>query len=180
MIIGIFAPDEPIPEILLAAQDLPDVNFYITGPIENAKKRGINRWPKNVNLTDFLPRENFLGLVKSSDAAMVLVETDNTMQRGAWEAMACGTPLIISDWEILRDTFPRGAIYVDNSRSSIIDGIRAFFENQDQLKMEIINLRNEKGSLWNSEVDNVRYFIDSLELCSVKNKSSYSFTRESI
>ena len=180
VVIGIFAPDEPIPEILQAAPDLPDVNFYITGPIDNAKKRGIIKWPKNVTLTDFLPRENFLGLVKSSDAAMILVETDNTMQRGAWEAMACGTPLIISDWEILRDTFPRGAIYVDNSKSSIIDGVRAFFDNIEQLKMEIINLRDEKGSLWNSEVDNVMYFIDSLELSSVKNKRSYSFSHESI
>jgi hypothetical protein len=94
--------------------------------------------------------------------------------------MACGTPLIISGWEILRDTFPRGAIYVDNSKASIIDGVKAFFDNKEQLKMAIINLRDEKGSLWNSEVDNIRYFIDSLELGSVKNKSSYLFTQESI
>ena len=162
VVIAVFGADEPIQEVLAAAAELSDVSFYITGPIQNARKLGITNHPPNVTLTGFLPRDEFVGLIMAADAAMVLVTTDNTMQMGAWEALSCQTPLIISNWPILRNTFPKGAIFVDNSKSGITNGVRAFFRNKDQLKREIVQLREEKLSVWKGEVDRVRNFIDCL------------------
>lgn len=163
VLISVFASDEPICEVLKAASDLPDFNFYITGAIENARKLGIFSWPKNVTLTDFLPRNEFVGLVKAADAAMVLVTTDNTMQRGAFEAVSWGIPLIISDWPVLRKTFPRGVVFVRNSSMSIRDGVMKFFDNKELLKRQILELRREKIALWNAEVGQVKLILDAAD-----------------
>jgi glycosyltransferase involved in cell wall biosynthesis len=159
-VIGTYAQDEPIHEILLAAEGLKRVNFYITGAIENAKKvLNIKKISNNVILTDFLPREKFIGLVKAADVAMVLVTTDNTMQMGAWEALSCETPLILSDWPLLRRTFPKGTVFVKNYEESICDGINKFFKNKESLKQEIIELKEEKLAVWNEEVNKIKYDI---------------------
>jgi hypothetical protein len=108
--------------------------------------------PRNVTLTGFLPREQFIGLVKAADAALALVTTDNTMQMAAWEATSCDTPLILSDWALLRSTFPKGAVFVRNQRESIEEGIRRFFRNREELQADIRQLKIEKRRLWDGEV----------------------------
>jgi glycosyltransferase involved in cell wall biosynthesis len=153
VVIGKFAADEPFEEVLAAATRLDDVHFYFTGPRERAERRlERSSLPRNATLTGYLPREEFIGLVKAADVALALVTTENTMQMGAWEAMSCGVPVILSDWELLRATFPKGALFVRNHRESIEAGIRSFFENRERLRAEIVQLKDEKTALWNREV----------------------------
>jgi glycosyltransferase involved in cell wall biosynthesis len=164
VVIGKFALDEPTEEIVSAASDLGDVHFYFTGPIERAKKRiETKKLSRNITLTGFLPREDFIGLVKAADVALVLVTTANTMQMGAWEAMSCDTPVILSDWELLRLTFPRGAIFVRNVKGSIIEGIKIFFQNKNALKAAIVQLKIEKTALWKEEIDRIEKVLKSYE-----------------
>jgi hypothetical protein len=66
------------------------------------------------------------------------------MQRGAYEAMSWGTPIITSNWAILRDTFPKGAVFVQNDVVGIIGGVADFFRRREQLKLEIQELGCEK------------------------------------
>jgi glycosyltransferase involved in cell wall biosynthesis len=162
VVIGTFATDEPTAEIVLAARDISDVHFYFTGPKERAEKKiDIKNLPKNITLTDFLPREKFISLVKAADAALCLVTTDNTMQMGAWEAMSCDTPVILSDWQLLRSTFPKGAVFVRNTKQSIQEGVIRFFKNKYTLKNDIIQLKMEKKILWDKEIEAVEKILKS-------------------
>jgi glycosyltransferase involved in cell wall biosynthesis len=164
VVIGSFAKDEPTAEILAAAAELGNVHFYFTGSKQTAEKRiGTKGIPSNVTLTGFLPREEFIGLVKAADVALVLVTTGNTMQMGAWEAMSCGTPLILSDWELLRSTFPKGAVFVQNTKEGIQEGIAVFLENQKKLKNEIVQLKMEKQPLWDREISRIQAILKSYE-----------------
>jgi glycosyltransferase involved in cell wall biosynthesis len=162
VVIGKFAADEPTEEIVAAAVGLDKVHFYFTGPMERARKRiDTRKLPGNITLTGFLPREEFIGLVKAADVALVLVTTENTMQMGAWEAMSCDTPIILSDWQLLRAAFPKGAVFVKNSKESIQDGIVRFFENREALKNDIIRLKVEKRAMWDEEINNIEGILKS-------------------
>jgi glycosyltransferase involved in cell wall biosynthesis len=164
VVISTFAADEPTEEIVSAAKDLKNVQFYFTGGFERAKRRiPIEKLPTNITLTGFLPRDQFIGLVKAADAAVVLVKTENTMQMGAWEAMSCDTPVILSDWALLRSTFPKGAIFVKNTQESIREGLTCFYAKKGILKKEIISLRSEKGAIWTKEISAIESILKSRE-----------------
>jgi hypothetical protein len=78
------------------------------------------------------------------------------MQMGAWEAMSCDTPLILSKSRLLRTTFPKGAVFVSNTPEGIANGIIEFFANKDRLTKDISSLKQEKRRIWNSEIDKVK------------------------
>jgi glycosyltransferase involved in cell wall biosynthesis len=85
------------------------------------------------------------------------------MQMGAWEAMSCETPVILSDWELLRSTFPKGAIFVRNTKQSIQEGISRFFTDKEALTKDIIQLKVEKRVLWHSEISMIEDILKSYE-----------------
>jgi glycosyltransferase involved in cell wall biosynthesis len=144
VVIGTFAEDEPIAEVLQAASLCSKVQFYMTGDYWKAHRTVAAMCPQNVKFTGFLRRKEYISLVKSVDGAMILVTNDNTMQRGAYEAMSWGTPIITSDWAILREAFLKGAVFVQNDVAGIADGLADFFRRKEQLKLEIQELRCEK------------------------------------
>jgi glycosyltransferase involved in cell wall biosynthesis len=162
VVIGTFGDDEPTDATVSAAAVCKDVYFYFTGSVDSAtRKLGRKELPRNIILTGFLPLEKFIGLVKSADVALVLVTTENTMQMAAWEAMSCDTPVILSDSELLRSTFPKGAVFVKNTKQGIQEGIHIFFKNRIKLKEEIIELKLEKTVLWENEVKTIKNILSS-------------------
>jgi glycosyltransferase involved in cell wall biosynthesis len=148
VVIGTFAEDEPTLEIMRAASLCPAVQFYVTGDYTAADAAVRTLRPANVLFTGFLSREEYIGLVKSADGAMILVTTDNTMQRGAYEAMSWGTPIITSNWPLLRDTFPKGAIFVNNQAQEIARGVATLMRKKNLLRREIQTLKAEKENEW--------------------------------
>jgi len=150
-LINSFAIDEPIEIFLAAAKRLPEINFYVTGDLNDAKrnKKKIKPTPSNVKFTNFLPDEEYTGLLKASDAIMVLTTEDHTMQRGGYEGVSLQKPLIISNWEILRKTFYKGAVFVDNTEDGIVKGILYLKNNIEKYKKEVIELKKERAEIWN-------------------------------
>ena len=61
--------------------------------------------PANVSFTGFISYAEYLGLLQDSTGVMVLTTRDNTMQRGAYEALSLAVPIITSDFKVLRDCF---------------------------------------------------------------------------
>ena len=157
MFINSFASDEPLDEFVCAAKQLPDINFYITGKIPKSERWRIDLQEPNIVYTDFIDYSMYYGLMAKSDLIVVLTKKDNTMQRGAYEAIYLEKPVVTSDWEILRLNFPKGAVFVDNSPIGIIDGIKAAIENIDELKNDALILRKLKLSNWEAN----KYEIDS-------------------
>ena len=141
-----FNYDEPIGEILEAAEKLPDVQFYMTGKPKGEHKS--RRIPSNVTLTGFLSTEAYGSLLSKSDAVLTLTTRDHTMLRGAYEAVYQGTPVIVSNSPLLRQSFDRGAIHVDNTPGSIVAAVQDMQRRHEYYKAEVRLLRDKKYRAW--------------------------------
>ncbi len=117
-----YSADEPVTEVIEASRSLrPEIRVLITGRIPEWIKR--SPMPENVVLTGFLSETDYLALLRSADAVMVLTTRENTLVCGAYEGLAFNKPLILSDTKVLREYFADTAAYVRNSPSSILSGI---------------------------------------------------------
>ena len=121
--VNTFSEDEPLAEVLEAARALPEVRFYVTGKKKSAPPGVVENAPANVRFTDFLPDDAYYALLKDAQAVLCLTTRNHTMQRGACEALSLGTPIITSDWPLLRDYFRTGAVHVANTREDIRRGV---------------------------------------------------------
>ncbi|MFQ5632643.1 MAG: glycosyltransferase [bacterium] len=143
-----FNYDEPINQILEAAHNLKDVRFYMTGNPKFLDSNLKANLPENIELTGFLSDSAYGSLVKNANAVMTLTERDHTMLRAAYEAIYQETPVIISDWPLLRESFDRGAIHVNNSAESIILAVRRMQAEIKKYKQEAKQLRAKKLMEW--------------------------------
>ena len=107
---------------LEAARKVPDVQFYITGSLEDVDPKVLNKKSGNVEFTGFLSDSQYVGLLRVSDAIISLTTLDHTMQRAAYEAVYLEKPVITSNFEILRRAFHLGTVHVDNNVEDISFG----------------------------------------------------------
>ena len=143
-----FNPDEPIANILAAARQLPDVHFHMTGNPKSLAPALKENLPPNVRLTGFLSDAAYGFLISHADAVMTLTTRDHTMLRGAWEAIYQGTPVIVSDWSILRESFDAGAVHVDNSPEQIVRAVEEVRRHHEQYREAARRLRVRKEQRW--------------------------------
>jgi glycosyltransferase involved in cell wall biosynthesis len=151
VVVSTFAPDEPVTDVLRAAAKVPDVTFYVTGDSRRCKVP-LDDIPKNVHFTGFLPRLDYYALLRSAAAIMCLTTRDNTMQRGACEALSLGQPIITSDWPLLRSYFDRGAIHVDNSPTQIAAAVNEIVARPDHYRAEIGRLQQSQQAQWQASL----------------------------
>ena len=116
--------DEPIQEIFEAARLAPEIHFYITGNAKKLTDSLLDAKPANVQLTGFISDDAYGSLISNASLVVSLTIADNTMLRGAWEAIYQSTPVVVSDWPCLRKAFKNGAIFVDNKAKDIAGAIR--------------------------------------------------------
>lgn len=143
-----FNYDEPVAAIFEAAAQLPDVQFFVTGNPKHLPAYLKAALPANVTLTGFLSTPAYGGLLTDADAVMTLTTLDHTMLRGAYEAIYQGTPVIVSDWPILRESFSEGSIHVDNSPQGIVDAIRSMQAGLSAYREGARRLRERKLTRW--------------------------------
>jgi glycosyltransferase involved in cell wall biosynthesis len=144
-----FNPDEPLAAILEAARLLPDVRFFVTGDPRHFPPL-FAALPENVSLTGFLSTPAYGGLLAGADAVLTLTTRDHTMLRGAYEAIYQGTPVIVSDWPLLRAAFDEGAVHVDNSAAQIAAAVRSVQANLVSFREAAARLRQKKLDRWNT------------------------------
>lgn len=153
VVISSFSSDEPIEEILEALHEMERIRFFVTGD----SKKIINKLGapqrENIIFTGYLEKEEYFLLLQESDAVMVLTTRPYTLLCGAYEAVAFGKPLITSDLPLLRRHFHQGTIHVDNTATGIGKGIREGFSRLDDLRREILDLREKKDREWNEKFE---------------------------
>jgi glycosyltransferase involved in cell wall biosynthesis len=145
-----FNPDEPVGELLAAAQQLPEVHFFVTGNPLHFPREFSDQLPPNVRLTGFLSTEAYGGLLSAADVVLALTTRDHTMLRGAYEAIYQGTPVIVSDWQLLRTAFPEGAIHVDNTAPAIASAVRSLAADPQRYRAEASRQRQAMLKRWAS------------------------------
>jgi glycosyltransferase involved in cell wall biosynthesis len=143
-----FNYDEPVEAILAAATLVPDMQFFMTGNPKHLSAELKSRMPSNVRLTGFLSTAAYGGLLTSADAVMTLTTRDHTMLRGAYEAIYQGTPVVVSDWPILREFFSEGAQHVDNSAEGIAVALRSMQARPAEFREGARRLREHKLAAW--------------------------------
>jgi glycosyltransferase involved in cell wall biosynthesis len=145
-----FNPDEPIEAIVEAAQNLPDIRFFLTGNPKHLASDVADSLPENLVLTGFISDAAYGDLIRRADVVMSLTTRDHTMLRGAWEAIYQGTPVIVSDWPVLKESFSQGSIHVDNSPESIAAAIREVRGRGQALRDQAEVAREGRFARWKS------------------------------
>jgi len=151
--ISTFTRDEPLQEFLVAAGHVPDVHFYVTGRLKYANPEVLKQAPANVTFTDFLSSADYVGLLLACDAVICLTIEDHTMQRGAYEAVYLGKPVITSDYEILRQAFSAGTVHVGADPNDIARGILAMKKELRRHQQDVAQLRADKLKRWRNVSD---------------------------
>lgn len=148
MVICSFDPDEPIEEILAAAAKLPEVSFMVTGNFRRLPPELVQQSTPNVTFTGFLPDAEYFALLRACQAVMVLVNTEDTMQQGAYEAVSVKKPMVLSDWRLLRESYPCGAVFVENEPEAIKAGVLRLIERYDDYRSEAERIHKERVAIW--------------------------------
>jgi glycosyltransferase involved in cell wall biosynthesis len=160
-VISTYGEDEPLDVVWETARRMPDVAFYVTGDARHADQRLLAEKPENCHLTGYLSYERYIGLLRTTGAVIDLTTQDNTLLMGAYEAVALGTPLIVSDWPVLRDYFSRGAVHVPNTVEGLRIGIRRVQHERAALSDEMIALREHLHDEWNRRFTELQHVLVS-------------------
>jgi hypothetical protein len=70
------------------------------------------------------------------------------MQRGAYEAVYLGRPVVTSNFGLLRRHFHKGAVHVDNTIEDVVAGVCRMRDNVVRFRAEAEELRRELLESW--------------------------------
>ena len=161
VVVNSFAPDEPLDQVLEAAADLNDIQFYVTGRFRDGSRKLADSAPANVHFTGFLPNDEYYGLMAASQAVVCLTNRDHTMQRGACEALWMGKPIITSDWPMLREYFSGGTVYVPSGSAEIRQGVLEMKANHAHYLRGIQELQIARRNEWQEKVRMLTDLVES-------------------
>jgi glycosyltransferase involved in cell wall biosynthesis len=159
-VVSTYASDEPLAEVLDAARTSPHVTFHVTGKLKNAPQELVTDAASNIVFTDYLPDEQYYDLLRSCDAVMCLTTRDNTMQRGACEALSLARPVITSDWPLLRTYFREGAIFVQPSSESISHGVETAAASKDVLTAQMVEMKKHQAKDWQRGLEQLDRLVE--------------------
>lgn len=111
-----FGHDEPIALIHALIERRPDLQFVITAPIHRLPPAWGERFRRlpNLELTGYLPTEEYQRLLSTSGVAVVLTTREATQPSGACEALAADTPLVVSRTSLTTTLFGTWAHVVEH------------------------------------------------------------------
>lgn len=125
VVVCTFAPDEPLDEIFAAARSLPEVQFRVTGNARRCAPALLASKPANVELTGFLDDQSYWALLAASQAVLDLSTIPDCLVCGAYEALALGVPMILTDNPAGRRLFGQAAVFTSTASAGIAAAVAA-------------------------------------------------------
>jgi glycosyltransferase involved in cell wall biosynthesis len=163
VLVATFDHDEPIGAVLEAAAQLgPEFQFYVTGNDRNLPSALRAAKPANVTFTGFLSEAQYWSALRAADLVVDLTLVDNCLVCGAYEALAVGTPLVLSRNAASIDLFAGAARFAGNSANAIAQSIREARVNAAELRAQVSCVRERLRVTWEESAATVRR---QLELC---------------
>lgn len=148
-----YAADEPYLEVIEAAGRLPhDVIIHVTGNVEAHRHKLPDAVPPNLRFTGFLPEEEFVALLASVEAVIDLTTWSDCLVCGGYESLALGTPLILSDSPVNRETFVGGVLYCDNTAEGIAAAVREVLDRGEAMRAEARQGRRRLEDLFTAQL----------------------------
>jgi glycosyltransferase involved in cell wall biosynthesis len=155
-----FGSDETYLELIKAAVKIKNVNFFITGDNRKKNVRLYQKITPNIFFTGYLPDSEYWSMLRSVNLAVDLTNREHCLVCGAYEAVAVGTPLILSDTHALKSYFYKGAVYVSNNAESISQQIITGLKYENKLRQEIIELKKELSAFWQKRFNNLKIHLE--------------------
>ena len=149
VLIASYASDEPIGLVLEAfkSSNSPGT-LFVTGKKSRAGK--LLRFSSDrVVFTDFLEYQEFDGLIREADLVIDVTVLDNCLVCGAYEALAAGVPMLLSDNQASRSWFNSGCLFADNDINAYQKAMSEFFGNIEHFREGIKELQLTFPARWN-------------------------------
>jgi glycosyltransferase involved in cell wall biosynthesis len=161
-----FDSDEPYSAVIEAARRVgSDMYIYITGNYRKIKDtHSMSTLPQNLVMLGYLPDDEYIDYLYAADAVIALTTWEHTLLCGAYEAVAAGKPLIISNKSDLIGYFNKGVIPVENTTQSLAQAMRCMIEEKQVRAKEIITLKTELNEDWKVKYSKVYETINALLL----------------
>lgn len=159
--VGTFGGDEPIEVVTDAARQLPNIQFYILGDISRANQSLIDNSPENVIFPGFILKEDYWGLLSRSRGIITLTTYPFSLLGSAQDGLHIKKPVILSKQPTLELFFTKGAVFVEHTTNSMVEGIQTFLENENTLNEEIAELYDETSEKWQQNFKELQNIINS-------------------
>lgn len=144
--VGGLHPQRGINELLDAFESLDNYELWLLGPIgDEGLKDRINKGCKNVKYLGIVEAYEVFNYIDKSDIGIItfLEEPNhiNTLATKPFEYMACGKPMIMSDFPYWEETFKKSSLYVNPSnREEIARSIKTLLNDKELMdKMGSLN-----------------------------------------
>ncbi|MBT5305272.1 MAG: glycosyltransferase [Candidatus Scalindua sp.] len=161
-----FAGDEPYEEVIKSASSFDnDVIFYVTGNHKRIKLDIINNAPSNVIFTGFVSDNEYWNLLSSVDLSIDLTRKENCLVCGAYESIAVGTPMILSDTNALKTFFNKGAVFTENNSAAITTSIKKCLKIEGKLREEIKELKYKLNKTSDQVISGLKNQLQKIDLC---------------
>ena len=137
-----------INELLDVFEKLDDYELWLLGPVkEKQLKERIERHPKNVKYFGVVEAFEVFSYIKAADAGIItFLPAPNhveTLATKPFEYMACGKPMIMSNFSYWQEVFGESSLYVNPTNiGNISTTIKKLFENKNG--MDKMGKLNEK------------------------------------
>jgi glycosyltransferase involved in cell wall biosynthesis len=152
LVIATYASDEPIAAILDAARQLVgSAEFQFTGNFRKLDPATVASVAPNVTFLGFVTDEEYWERMRAADAVVDLTLLDDCLVCGAYEAVAVGRPLVLSDTRALRDYFRQGAVYCGAEPAAIVSAVRQLQADYPRLSEEVARLRPLLNAEWSGQ-----------------------------
>ena len=142
-----FSSDEPYIEIFEAVKSIENLTLYVTG---DYNKAGLSKEKiaSNIILLGFIDEKVYLKYLNSVDAVIVLTNQDHTLNCGSYESVCAEKPMVLSDFNVIKNYFYKGVIYSKLDSGSISNAIRQLISSKNKLNDDVKNIKKELQISW--------------------------------
>ena len=151
-----YSQDEPYEEILGLDNKLEkNIRIYVTGDYKKSRIKIEKQKYNKIIFAGYLSDEDYVKILYSVDASIVLTNYENCLVCGAYESIAAGTPLILSNKKALRNYFFKGVVYTENDKESILKAINIVKKSKEKYSYQIKELRDELNNNYNRKINKI-------------------------
>jgi glycosyltransferase involved in cell wall biosynthesis len=163
VLVATHARDEPVAQVFEAVRGT-DVQLYVTGNPRRLAPALAAVVPPNVRLTGFLPDAEYWALLRSADGIIDLTLMDDCLVSGAYEALAVGTPMLLSNNRASIELFGEAATFTDNTAPDIRRALELLRSRNDKLKVAAELKRRELAERWSASARDLASVLNSQEI----------------
>jgi glycosyltransferase involved in cell wall biosynthesis len=151
-LIATFARDEPVAAVFEAVRGA-DLQLRVTGNPKNLAPSVAQGAPPNVRFTGFLADSDYWQLLRSADVIIDLTLKADCLVCGAYEALAVGKPMLLSNNAACMELFGGSALYTDNTAQDIRHCLEQLRSECVSMAGAVARQRSQLAADWSRRAD---------------------------